>query len=156
MALVVRVALDESSFSQDCRIRHDLHVNLANPVNSVKVTFSGATHLNLYLPAAATVFHHTLYQCRLTVLDSTADRKNSVTTLGRDSRGLEYMPTFFSDDAADRIRLCPRFSHLAQPAGTSGSTRTPHILDCDLPFPVAGARTGSNRFTTGKPDIRRS
>src|SRR5688500_4833912 len=99
---------------------------------------NGAEHINLYLPATylpapATVFRHTLYECRLTVLDSTADCQNSVTTLGRDSGSLEYVSTFFSEYAAYRIRLCPRIQQVAQPVGTSSSARPSFIVDCHLP-----------------------
>jgi hypothetical protein len=112
---------------------------------------NGAKQIELHLPAAAIVFRHTLHQCRLAVLDSAADWKNSVTTLGRGPGRLEYVSTFFSNYAASRIPLCPRFNQMAEPAGTGSSALICDTADCDLPFPVPSARTSSNHFTTANP-----
>jgi hypothetical protein len=40
---------------------------------------------------------------------------------------------------------------MAQPAITGGSACISFSVNCDLPFAVPGARTGSHRFTTRKP-----
>ena len=112
----------------------------------------GAKRIDLYLPAAATVFRHTFYQCRFVVLDSAADWQNPVTTFGRVSSSLEYVSTFLSDHAACRVPLRRRLEQMAQPAVASGSARISYNVGSDLSFPVSGPLTGSNRCTTGKPN----
>ena len=103
------------------------------------------------LPATTTVFRHTLHQRGLAVLDSAADRENSVTTVRRCSGSLEYVSTFLSDCAACRTRLCPRIFQMAQRAIAGGSARLSSTVDCDLSLPLSGPRTGSYCFTALMP-----
>ena len=118
----------------------------------VKASQNGAKNIDVHLPAAATLFRHALHQCSLTVLDSAADCQNSVTTLGRDAGGLEYVSTLFSEHAAYRIRICAHVKQMAQPADANGRTRNPNNVDRDLSFPVFSSPTGSSRCTIGKPN----
>jgi hypothetical protein len=133
------------------RLKRDVSARLwKNQALGLNSLINVAKHIDLYLSAATVVFRHTFYQRRFTVLDSTADRQNSLAILGWDAVGLEYMPTLLSKHAAYRLRVFPRVQQMAQPAGTSSSAFTSFTLDCDLPFLVSDSRTGSNRVTTGK------
>src|SRR5262245_16223542 len=66
------------------------------------------------------------------------------------------MPTFLSEYATDGIRLCPRILEMAQPSTAGGTARISFSVDYDLPFPVAGPRTSSHCYTTGKSNTMAS
>src|SRR5689334_18905292 len=112
----------------------------------------GAKRIDPRLPAAAAVFRHAFYQCRLVVLDSAAGWQDSLATVGWIAGGLEYVSAVLSKHAANRIRVCARVFEMAQPACAGGGARRSHTVDCNLPLPVAASGAGSKRGTTGKPD----
>ena len=97
---------------------------------------------------ATSVLPHTFYQWVYTVWIQPLIGKNAVTTQGAPAVGTRV--PFFFKVCCLLDTFTARFKQMARPAVAIGCARISNNVDCDLPLPVSGLLTGSNRGTTGK------